>query len=119
MREGSIRRRAMYLGFGVAVWLVGSAAASAQIRCLCRYEAQNYDQGECVCMTTAMGDRLACCGRVLNNSSWNFVADGCVVAQNATLGAQSVSTLHAGPQRGLPPEPAVQQARLPDHLLLD
>ncbi|MFQ5973806.1 MAG: hypothetical protein ACE5Q3_15880 [Alphaproteobacteria bacterium] len=70
-------------------------------------------------MTTATGHRLACCGRVLNNSSWNFVADGCVVARNATMEAQYSLALHTGRHRVPLAGPVIQQARLSEHPPID
>ena len=32
-------------------------------------------------MRTSAGNRLACCGHVLDNASWSFVADNCHVSQ--------------------------------------
>lgn len=108
----SIARPTIYSGLAFAVWIFASAAALAEPRCLCRYAAQLYDQGDCVCMTTSAGPRLACCGRVLNNSSWEFLANGCGVAHNAVMGTQSVSTLHSRLPDELPVP--IQQAKLAD-----
>ena len=107
-------RPTIYFGLAFAVWILGSAAALAEPRCLCLYAAQYYDQGDCVCMTTSAGPRLACCGRVLNNSSWKFIASGCGIANNAAMGIETFSTLHSRSPHVLPAEAAIQQARLAD-----
>jgi hypothetical protein len=51
-----------------------AAASSASAHdCQCRYAGQKYDQGATVCMR----GKIAECGMVLNNSSWNVVAETC------------------------------------------
>tara|TARA_B100000029_G_scaffold399658_1_gene398423 strand:+ start:2986 stop:3249 length:264 start_codon:yes stop_codon:yes gene_type:complete len=48
--------------------------------CTCRYLGQEFGLNQCVCMITPNGMRRACCGLVLNNTSWTFFKDGCVIA---------------------------------------
>jgi len=66
---------------GVAAWglavLSISAAATAAPDCRCRYQGAFYQTGQCVCMRVGGSTRRACCGKVLNNTSWSFVGDSC------------------------------------------
>ena len=55
-------------------------AAQAEIHCTCRYAGTSYDQNSCVCLTTPSGPRMACCEKVLNNTSWTFKGDNCPMA---------------------------------------
>lgn len=88
MRENPIARLLLSALLGTVMWIAGAAAGEGEIQCLCRYAGVYYAQGDCVCMTSSSGERLACCDRVLNNSSWNFVADGCDVARDEARPAQ-------------------------------
>lgn len=54
--------------------------ARGQIKCTCRYAGMSYDQNTCVCMATSSGVRMACCEKVLNNTSWSFKEDDCPIA---------------------------------------
>lgn len=99
MHAYPIPRLLLYALLGTVIWITGAAAADGGIPCLCRYEGAYYAQGDCVCMRSSSGERLACCARVLNNSSWNFVTDGCDVSQNETLPPQ----LGASPDGGADP----------------
>ena len=72
-------------GLAAAVSLVGLSlalpgAVRGEPQCTCRYASQPYAQEACVCMVTPSGARMACCGQVLNNASWNFTGDACPVA---------------------------------------
>ena len=95
MRIPSIRVIPMAVAFGLGAWAlspavawaegptgVGPSGEAAQIRCLCRYAGTTYEQAECACLPTPNGPRLACCGKVLNNSSWMFMGDACSLSQN-------------------------------------
>lgn len=65
----------------VLAFSVGApGAVLGEIDCTCRYGGQRYDQNACVCLMTSNGPRLACCGKVLNNSSWKFTGDMCPTA---------------------------------------
>ena len=81
----SICRAVTSAFLGIALWLPGPAAAEGDLPCRCRYAGETYDQGQCVCMKTSNGQRMACCGRVLNNTSWSFLSDGCPVALDFQL----------------------------------
>jgi hypothetical protein len=56
----------------VAVSLAAASSAGAH-DCQCRFAGQKYHQGTTVCMR----GKVAECGMVLNNSSWNIVAETC------------------------------------------
>ncbi len=87
----SIVLGAALVAIGLAVMVLPEPAAAAEARstnvaeipCLCRFDGQSYDQGQCVCLPTSAGPRRACCGKVLNNSSWLFKSGNCRLADNA------------------------------------
>jgi hypothetical protein len=56
--------------------LLGAAAAD----CTCRAQGREFQLGERACLTTPKGARLATCGMVLNNSSWEFSETPCTVS---------------------------------------
>lgn len=77
---------------------VGSAGdVRAQTNCTCRYAGQSFALDTCVCITNSSGSRRACCGRVLNNTSWKFTNEACPIA--------------AAPQQG--PGTELAQSRAP------
>ena len=45
--------------------------------CICRAEGRTYAVGESACLRTAAGARVAQCGMVLNNTSWEFTERSC------------------------------------------
>lgn len=61
----------MVLAAGAASLVAASSAGAHD--CQCRFAGQKYDQGTTVCMR----GKIAECGMVLNNSSWNILADIC------------------------------------------
>ncbi len=60
---------------GIAV--PGSAARAQEATCTCRYQGNNYGVGESICLKGPDGLRMATCGMVLNNTSWQFSKDPC------------------------------------------
>jgi hypothetical protein len=64
----------------LVVPLLPVAASPASADCTCRFQGRNYDLGQNVCMQTARGARIATCGMVLNNTSWQFSETPCVVS---------------------------------------
>ena len=54
---------------------IGSAPASAE--CTCRAKDVVANEGEVVCLNTPLGQRLARCDKVLNNTSWTFLQGAC------------------------------------------
>jgi hypothetical protein len=55
-------------------------AASADSNCICRARGQQFELGASVCLPTPKGARMATCGMVLNNTSWQFSDTPCVVS---------------------------------------
>jgi hypothetical protein len=46
-------------------------------QCYCRAQGRMFAVGESACLRTATGPRLAECGMVLNNTSWQFTERPC------------------------------------------
>jgi hypothetical protein len=63
---------------GLSAFLVLATPASAGRHC--RYEGRIFNQGDMVCISVDGRTRLARCGMLLNNASWNFIDDGCPTA---------------------------------------
>jgi hypothetical protein len=60
------------------LWLALPAGpAAADPKCTCRYGGESHALDTCVCLPTANGFRRACCGLVLNNTSWRFDGTAC------------------------------------------
>lgn len=58
--------------------LTGTAQAGPE--CTCRFAGQSFQLKSCACITTSAGPRIACCGMVLNNTSWTFTQKACPLA---------------------------------------
>lgn len=72
--------------------VLGASPASAD--CTCRALGREYQKGEMVCLRNPAGQtRLATCGMVLNNSSWEFSNTPCVSSRRAA--PVKMSALHA------------------------
>ena len=66
----------------VALIAAADAALSlAAADCTCRSQGRDYDLGKSVCLQTPKGARIATCGMVLNNTSWQFSDTPCVVSE--------------------------------------
>jgi hypothetical protein len=79
--------------FAVKYWVAAFALAASVAtpalgdpNCTCRYKGQSYALDSCVCLSTPDGPRMACCGMVLNNTSWNFTKKHCPVVKRSTPG---------------------------------
>jgi hypothetical protein len=72
IRGNGIAKTCVVVAAASAAALVSASSAGAH-DCQCRYAGQKYDQGATVCMR----GKIAECGMVLNNSSWNIVAEAC------------------------------------------
>ena len=48
--------------------------------CTCRSQGHDYELGKSVCLQTPKGARIATCGMVLNNTSWQFSDTPCVMS---------------------------------------
>ncbi len=64
--------------------LTAASFASGEPNCTCRYKGQSYALDSCVCLSTSDGPRMACCGMVLNNTSWKFTKQHCPVVERAS-----------------------------------
>jgi hypothetical protein len=64
-----------------ATWM--NAAAD----CICRAHGREFAHGQTACLMSPKGPRLATCGMVLNNSSWEFSEAPCTVSGVAKPGA--------------------------------
>jgi hypothetical protein len=64
------------MGLSAVLILAAPAAAGRH----CRYEGRIFNQGDLVCISLAGKTRLARCGMMLNNATWNFLQDGCPTA---------------------------------------
>lgn len=49
--------------------------------CTCRSQGRDYELGKSVCLQSPKGPRIATCGMVLNNTSWQFSDTPCVVSE--------------------------------------
>jgi len=56
------------------------ALNAAVADCICRARGQEFELGQSVCLPTPKGARIATCGMVLNNTSWQFSDTPCVVS---------------------------------------
>jgi hypothetical protein len=64
----------------VSLTAAGAFASSAAADCTCRWQGRNYDLGQSVCLQSPKGARIATCGMVLNNTSWQFTETPCTVS---------------------------------------
>ena len=54
--------------------------APAAADCTCRSQGRDYELGQSVCLQSPKGARIATCGMVLNNTSWQFTETPCTVS---------------------------------------
>ncbi len=59
-------------------------AVEAAPNCTCRFQGQDIQLGQSVCINTANGPRMARCVRVLNNTSWEVTKGACPFVQAPT-----------------------------------
>ncbi|MDP2619074.1 MAG: hypothetical protein Q8P46_02685 [Hyphomicrobiales bacterium] len=57
-----------------------AAPGGAAKTCTCRHKGQNFELGALVCLRSPQGPQLARCGVFLNNTSWQFTGQSCVVS---------------------------------------
>ncbi len=81
------------LAVGFATSTSYPTTALAGPECTCRYQGHNYQVGDLVCLRSPKGIRLAVCGMVLNNTSWEITDNPCPSAQLTPIpqNIQSVS----------------------------
>ncbi len=60
-----------------AAALLAAGPAFAEPECTCLANGTRYAEGSVVCIRLPSGSWLARCGKVLNNTSWQKVQDGC------------------------------------------
>lgn len=75
------------------------SAAAADPDCTCRSQGRDYKLGTSVCLPSAKGPRIATCGMVLNNTSWQFSDAPCVISA-APVDAPVQASRDADPQNG-------------------
>jgi len=63
--------------------------------CTCRSQGRDYELGKSVCLQTPKGARIATCGMVLNNTSWQFSDTPCVVSEVPADAAPQAKHDHA------------------------
>ena len=72
-----MRRPLLIVSLLAAEALLSPASAD----CTCRWQGRDYDLGQSVCLQSPKGARIATCGMVLNNTSWQFTETPCTVSQ--------------------------------------
>ena len=82
----TVRDRKAIPWMATAALVLGLAAAAApgsvrgEPNCTCRYAGQSFALTACVCIVMSGGGRVACCDKVLNNTSWTFTGAACPLA---------------------------------------
>ena len=77
------------------------SAAAADPNCICRARGKEFELGQTACLVSPKGPRIATCGMVLNNTSWQFTDTPCVISQappakpGALAGRGGAATLRA------------------------
>jgi hypothetical protein len=71
--------------------LIAAGDVSAAAECTCRSQGRDYELGKSVCLQTPKGARIATCGMVLNNTSWQFSETPCVVSEGPPDGREQAS----------------------------
>jgi hypothetical protein len=59
--------------------------------CMCSANGTRYELGAVVCVNTSSGSWLGRCGKVLNNTSWKKLTDGCPLTQGTRDGGPPMS----------------------------
>jgi hypothetical protein len=74
--------------------------------CTCRALGQNFELGRSICL----GERLATCAMVLNNTSWSISSTPCVVSSLTPVGSAERRSVSLSPRRqpGLSRAPLLQ-----------
>ena len=89
-----MRRPLLIVSLLAAEALLSPASAD----CTCRWQGRDYDLGQSVCLQSPKGARIATCGMVLNNTSWQFTETPCTVSlvpQALPEAARERGTAHA------------------------
>ena len=64
----------------VSLTAADTLASSAAADCTCRSQGRYYALGQSMCLQSPKGARIATCGMVLNNTSWQFTEAPCTVS---------------------------------------
>lgn len=82
-----------------------AAQSPPQSPCTCRAAGVSHALDACTCLNTPAGPRIACCGKVLNNTAWRFTEQRCPTAHAPRF--KTTALLQNGaPER--PPSPPHQ-----------
>lgn len=68
----------------LTVGLFTASSAAAGESCTCRANGMDVEEGQTACLVTASGPQMARCEKVLNNTSWKFLALPCPSADLST-----------------------------------
>lgn len=79
----------------IAAVLAPMAPSAARADCMCAANGTRYEMGAVVCIRSPAGSWLGRCSKVLNNSSWTKLGDGCPMSLE----------MRAGPPLSHPVEP--------------
>ncbi|MEJ0078179.1 MAG: hypothetical protein WDO17_22595 [Alphaproteobacteria bacterium] len=83
-----------------------ASAASADPNCICRARGKEFELGQSTCLPSPKGPRIATCGMVLNNTSWQFTDTPCVISVAPTEVWQSAAARpHCAPISPQPLDP--------------
>src|SRR5256885_15088276 len=63
------------------ITLIAASHPALAADCTCRSQGRDYELGKSVCLQSPKGPRIATCGMVLNNTSWQFSDTPCVISQ--------------------------------------
>jgi hypothetical protein len=66
------------------ITLIAASGSALAAECTCRSQGRDYELGKSVCLQSPKGPRIATCGMVLNNTSWQFSETPCVVSEWST-----------------------------------
>jgi hypothetical protein len=77
-----------------------TSAAVADPDCTCRSQGHDYKLGASVCLQSPKGPRIATCGMVLNNTSWQFSDQPCVISAAPAGMPQHKHAAEPAAQRG-------------------
>ena len=83
----------------VSFLTLDAARSTAAADCICLAQGREFALGQSVCLVSPKGPRIAVCGMVLNNTSWQFSETPCVVS-TAPVPARDANAIPAGPDGG-------------------
>ncbi len=90
----AVRRLGPYAAVAL-IAAVDALLSAAAADCTCRAQGRDFQLGERACLATPNGARLATCGMVLNNSSWEFSQTPCTVSAAAPDQPRPMATVLA------------------------